>query len=106
MTQKKMKEAALARANDYRKTFSTLHGKRVLFDLMKTGHLLGSSFSKDPYQTAFNEGERAIVGKILTHLKMEPEQLERLFEESEKHHVGLWSSTIGRSVSTTVTNGD
>lgn len=85
-TTKGVQKKILIRSCDYNRTFSTVHGKRVLYDLMREGHLLGTSFVEgDPYKTAFNEGERSMIGKIITHLKTSPQELERLFEEREKH---------------------
>ena len=73
------------RASDYNRVFSTEQGKRVLFDLLENSHYLSSSFvDGDPHKTAFHEGERNIVGKILTRIHTTPEKLDELFREREK----------------------
>lgn len=53
---------------DYLTTFTTPEGERVLADLT-SAYYHRSSFSKDPYETAFKEGQRAVVVRILNLLK-------------------------------------
>ena len=53
---------------DYQTTFSTKEGERVLADL-ESAYYHRSSFTKDPYETAFNEGSRAVVVRILNLIK-------------------------------------
>ena len=48
---------------DYETTFSTKEGERVLADL-ESAYYHRSSFTKDPYETAFNEGSRAVIVRI------------------------------------------
>ena len=48
----------------YVEFFQSVVGKRVLEDLKET-YLLPLSYSKDPYQTAFNEGKRAMIKVIM-----------------------------------------
>lgn len=48
---------------DYETTFSTKEGERVLADL-ESAYYNRISFSKDPYETAFNEGNRAVIVRI------------------------------------------
>lgn len=43
-------------------------GRNVLKDMLAAHYHNASSFSPDPYQTAFNEGERNVVLRILTIL--------------------------------------
>jgi len=53
---------------DYKTTFSTKEGERVLADL-ESAYYHRSSFSKDPYETAFNEGSRAVIVRIKNLIK-------------------------------------
>ena len=53
---------------DYKTTFSTKEGERVLVDL-ESAYYHRSSFTKDPYETAFNEGSRAVVVRILNLIR-------------------------------------
>jgi len=45
----------------YRRTFTTEDGEIVLRDLKKRFGYEATTFSGDPYETAFNEGQRAAV---------------------------------------------
>jgi len=73
-----------SRAIDYQMTFSTPHGKRVLHDLMKWGHVLHPTFKKDPHETAFQEGERHMVLRLLTVLKTNVEALNEHIDQIEE----------------------
>ena len=57
-------------------------------DLIKTaGYWNPSHTPGDPYQTAFNEGQRRIIGRIIKMSNMSPEEIEnvsRLLAEQEK----------------------
>ena len=53
---------------DYLTTFTTPEGERVLADLT-SAYYHRSYFSKDPYETAFKEGQRAVIVRILNLLK-------------------------------------
>jgi len=55
-------------AGDYKQTFTSKEGERVLKDLMEA-YYHRISFSRDPYATAFNEGQRAVIVRILNLLK-------------------------------------
>jgi hypothetical protein len=70
MPKKKFKKIDVI--NDYKKIFNTNSGKRVLYDLMKQGHYLHSSFTGDVNETIFREGERNIIHYIMLQLKQDP----------------------------------
>tara|TARA_R110002072_G_scaffold95277_1_gene210142 strand:+ start:135 stop:347 length:213 start_codon:yes stop_codon:yes gene_type:complete len=53
---------------DYQTTFNTKEGERVLADL-ESAYYHRSSFTKDPYETAFNEGSRAVIVRILNLIR-------------------------------------
>lgn len=56
----------------YKEVFNTPSGKKVLRDLMNVGHVLGQAHVPgDPHTSAFNEGQRRIVLRILSFLKPE-----------------------------------
>ena len=58
-----------ANLEDYHIAFEVSDtGRRVLEDMMEAHHFMDSSFTPDPYTTAFNEGERNVVLRILTVL--------------------------------------
>ena len=65
----KVEELKLA----YRRTFNTDDGEQVLSDLKKQFSFETTTFSGDPYQSAFNEGQRATVLLITRMLSDEKE---------------------------------
>jgi len=75
-----------ARALDYKRTFQSASGRRVLQDLMDVHHMLRSSFDeKNSHLTAFKEGEKNVVIRILSILKMDIEALKDHIEEIERN---------------------
>ena len=52
---------------DYAITFGSDEGRRVLKDLL--GYRDRISFDIDPYQTAFNEGQRSVVLRVTSKIK-------------------------------------
>ena len=57
----------------YRRTFNTEDGGKVLSDLKTRFGFEATTFSGDPYETAFNEGQRAAVLLIVRMLSDEKE---------------------------------
>jgi hypothetical protein len=68
---KKVEELKLA----YRRTFNTDDGARVLSDLKTRFGFEATTFSGDPYETAFNEGQRAAVLLIVRMLSEEKDKV-------------------------------
>lgn len=68
----------------YQKVFDTEEGKIVLLDLMRTHRMFSSTFVKDPYEMAFNEGERNAVLRICTLLKLDVAKLRERMREYEE----------------------
>jgi|TARA_R100001509_G_scaffold48239_1_gene26169 hypothetical protein len=52
----------------YRRTFNTSDGEEVLRDLKSRCGFETTTFSDNPYETAFNEGQRATVLLIVRML--------------------------------------
>jgi len=75
----------LASFTDFKQTFSSPHGHRVLRHLMqKSGFLRTSYVEKDSHTSAFNEGQRAFVIDIIRKLKVDVRKLEsELMKEPE-----------------------
>lgn len=65
----------------YQQVFESVEGIRVLHDLMKSCHILGTTFDANPIEMAYREGERSVVLRILRTLKTNPEKILRLIEE-------------------------
>lgn len=57
----------------YRRTFNTDDGKIVMEDLKKRFAFETTTFSDNPYQSAFNEGQRSAVLSIVRMLAEEKE---------------------------------
>lgn len=82
---KQINKKRLAKVQDYQKFFSTEHGKRVMYDLFNAHGMMRPTFSKDPMELAFNEGERNVILRILSILKTSPEKLVKQIEESDEY---------------------
>jgi hypothetical protein len=79
--EKQLKEALKVNIA-YKKTFSTDEGKMVLMDLVKSSGMMASSFvANDPYATAFNEGARSIVVRLIDTIQIDPEKYIKMLEE-------------------------
>lgn len=86
MEKKKQAHRAIERTLSYQQTFNTEHGRRVVYDLMKVCHMLSPSYVQgDAYQSAFREGERNVCLRILTALKISPEELRERMKEGEQN---------------------
>tara|TARA_Y100000356_G_C11042294_1_gene174238 strand:+ start:185 stop:451 length:267 start_codon:yes stop_codon:yes gene_type:complete len=64
-------------AIDYKAVFSTEEGERVLFDLMKNNFMLAPTFTSCVHEMALREGSRNAILRILSILKVNPEELRK-----------------------------
>lgn len=71
----------------YRRVFGSEEGKVVLNDLIKSFHILGPTFSKDPYEMAFREGGRNVVLKILHTLNVDPNKIQEMIDASKEEEI-------------------
>lgn len=69
----------------YKKTFSTTEGREVLLDMMNVHNVFDSTFDIDNSQMCRKEGERNVVLRLMTILKITPSQMQDLAEEIEKN---------------------
>lgn len=67
----------------YKEAFATDHGKKVLLDLMNSFHIFDSTMADTPEETAFKEGERSVVLRILKTINIDPEQLDKIVSEGQ-----------------------
>lgn len=74
--------------NRYKRLFSTEDGKKILQDMILSSGVLQCSYTPDPYETAYNEGARSFVLRILKTLQTDPEVVAQLIRagQSEKSH--------------------
>lgn len=68
----------------YRSLFDSEDGKKVLYDLIKTCHVLTSTFDGDPNEMMYREGERSVVLRILKTINTDPQQIMKLMEEGNQ----------------------
>jgi len=54
---------------DYQTTFDTKEGKRVLADLQSAYYHRSSYTKNDAYETAFREGQRNVIIRIINLIK-------------------------------------
>jgi len=82
------RRASLIRA--YRTTFTSRSGKIVLRDLMQVHYMLNSSFTPgDPHETAFKEGERNVVVRILQQMNINPNDLLKEIDDIVKENTDV-----------------
>lgn len=63
----------------YKNIFNTVDGRRILTDLEARYSINGTTFSPDPTETAYREGQRTVVLFIQSMLREQP----KLEEETE-----------------------
>lgn len=68
---------------DYKKTFTSEEGKRVLTDLERVCLFKASTFNKDTMTMAFQEGLRGVYLHIKTTLELDIDELIRINKQSE-----------------------
>lgn len=85
MADKKVSKRSIAVVSDYRETFATDFGQRVLWDMMKQFMLRTSYADGNPHGTAFNEGQRDVLLHILRKLKTDPQKLLKEIEKGIEH---------------------
>ncbi len=83
----KGRRKALAKIVDYQKVFGDPIGKKVLQDMMSEHFMLKSTHVKgDPYTSALHEGERNVMLRLLSVLKIDPKELEHRIKTSEGYN--------------------
>jgi hypothetical protein len=79
---RKKHDAAAARAlllEDYRNTFGTEAGQRVLADLLRRHQVMDSTYvAGDPMGTAYSEGKRRVALEIIEMINADPDAHRRL----------------------------
>ena len=65
----------------YRSVFLSTEGRLVLKDLMRSTYFYDSVQDTDSNVMNFNEGQRALILRILKTLKVSHDQIEKMFDE-------------------------
>lgn len=76
--------------HDYQETFGTVHGKRVLADIMRRSGVTRPQFEADPEKARFLEGHRHLAHSIFRMVHSSDEPLLKLISEEQNkqdHHV-------------------
>lgn len=76
----------LGSIEDYKIVFESEHGKRVLYDLMQKHNVLKSTFSENPHEMAYKEGQRKVILDILSTIKFDVKALENEMKEKAREH--------------------
>jgi len=75
--------------NAYRRLFSTDDGKTVLNDLMKCCYVHRPTIGQTPEETYFNEGQRAVVIRILETSNKSSEEINTMIKAMVKQENDL-----------------
>jgi hypothetical protein len=78
---KESKRARTIRA--YREIFNTESGKEVLRDLCKSCHIFTTTMDVNANETAYREGERSVVLRIIKTLNIDPLEYDRLMKRGQ-----------------------
>lgn len=70
-----------SRGQQYKQTFGSEAGERVLADLLRFAKVGQAFHHPDPALRAMVEGRREVVARITDHLKLSPEQLLALYDK-------------------------
>lgn len=69
------------KSQTFKNAFKTSDGQFLLAALLDITGFYKQSFSSDPYQTAFNEGKRAVALHIIQQLDLREEDLRQLVRD-------------------------
>lgn len=76
---------------DYKTVFGTDQGRRVLYDMMKTHHIVSPSHVKgNTDETSYNEGQRMVVLRILTLLKYNIDKFDQAIKQGEQENDDIY----------------
>ncbi len=81
--QVRVAKKAAGKTYKYQQVFNSPEGQEVLKDLMNAHHVLSSTFDGDIRKTIFREGERNVVLRILSILKMDVQQMQERIKSYE-----------------------
>lgn len=82
MKQAEKQSASIA---DYKELFGTQIGQKVLFDLMKQHGVLSQCYVPgDSHSSAFNDGARTVILRIMKRSKIDVKKMMRILEEINK----------------------
>lgn len=68
----------------YKSVFDSENGKKVLWDLMKVSGYTTTNFDENPYKTAYNEGARSMVTRVINLVEMDASKIKTMLDEHRK----------------------
>lgn len=81
----KREQKSLIQTQRYSQVFTTPEGQYVLNDLMQVCHMLSPTHvTGDAHETAFREGKRNVVLRILQILGTDSEKLKEMINEGDE----------------------
>ena len=83
--QEKLVARKQAKVSDFKRTFGTEHGKRVLLDLILSSNIIGTTYKKDVNEMLVLEGGRNKVLEILAIMETDAEKFLALIREANRH---------------------
>lgn len=83
---KKLRQKRVTKSHRYKRAFQTEAGSWVLKDLMESHFMASNTYSRDPVEMAFNEGQRNVVLRILKLVKEPIDKIEKRIEDMEKEY--------------------
>lgn len=72
------------RISDYKDTFGSPQGQRVLLDMMSAHGMLSPGFHKDAIEMARMAGERNVILRILSLVNIDMNQMKKMVEEANE----------------------
>jgi hypothetical protein len=67
----------------YQRLFASEDGIRVMKDLMKSCHFYDTTFTGDVYESAYKEGERSVILRIMRTIKLDPRDIDKILEGNQ-----------------------
>lgn len=81
LEQVKRAKKQVSQIETYRKVFLSADGEKVLYDLMKNHSMLGSTFDGDVNKMLVREGERNVILRILSILKLDVQKFRERIDQ-------------------------
>lgn len=77
---------------DYKHVFGSEVGERVLRDMMRNHFMTRPSHVRsDPYETSYNEGQRAVMLRLMTYMNYDIKKFDELVKQGERDH-GIYAN--------------
>lgn len=77
----------LALVQDYKDVFTSEIGKKVLNDMMSAHFFIQPTISADPYETAFKEGQRNVILRILQIMKVDVKEMRDRIDRADNQAI-------------------